>query len=136
MNHKNHNLEMNQSEIEKVKGNKFVKFLLFSICGLLIFIFPIYIQDIIRIIYFIALPLIFLTVSILFYRNTQLNKFFPLLFAFFMASLVFFLQMPWASGTTIENIVFNMFISTLITVIPIILLTKICQFHNPHKQTE
>jgi membrane protease YdiL (CAAX protease family) len=33
--------------------------------------------------------------------------------------------MPWASGTTIESIVFNMLISIMIIVVPIILLTKI-----------
>jgi membrane protease YdiL (CAAX protease family) len=33
--------------------------------------------------------------------------------------------MPWVSGKTIENIIFNMLISTLIIVIPVIVLTKI-----------
>jgi membrane protease YdiL (CAAX protease family) len=42
-----------------------------------------------------------------------------------MASLVFYLQMPWASGTTLESIVLNKLISTLIIVVPIIFLTKI-----------
>ena len=126
MNHKkNQNFNINQSEKEKDKVYKLGIFILFLTSGLLIFIVPIFIQDIIRIIYFIALPLIFLIVSIIIYRNTQLNKFFPVFFAFFIASLVFFLQMPWASGTTIENIIFNKLISTLIIFVPIILLTKI-----------
>ena len=124
-NKKNQNLNMNQSEKEKDKAYQLRKFILFLTCGLLIFVVPIFMQDIIKIIYFIALPLIFLIFSILIYRNTQLSKFFPVFFAFFIASLVFFLQMPWASGTTIENIVFNILVSTLIIVVPIILLTKI-----------
>ncbi len=116
---------MNQSEKEKDKIYKLKIFILFLICGLSIFIIPIFLQNIIRIIYFIVLPLIFLIVSIISYRNSQLNRFFPVFFAFFIATLVYFLQMPWASGTTIESIVFNMLISTLIIVVPIILLTKI-----------
>jgi len=126
MNHeKNQNLNMNQSEKEKDKLYELRIFILFLTCGLLIFVVPIFLQYIVRIIYFIVIPLFFLIISIIIYRNTQLNKFFPVFFAFFIASLVFFLQMPWASGTTIENIVFNMLISTLIIVVPIILLTKI-----------
>jgi len=126
MNHKkNQNLNMNQNEKEKDKVYELRIFILFLTCGLLIFIVPIFIQDIIRIIYFIALPLIFLIVSITIYRSKRQSKFFPVFFAFFIASLVFFLQMPWISGTTIENIVFNILISTLIIVVPIILLTKI-----------
>ncbi len=100
-------------------------FLLFLACGLLIFIVPIFIQDIIRIIYFITLPVIFLIISIIIYRNTKLSKFFPVIFAYFGASLVYFLQTPWTSGTTIENIVMNISVSTLIIVIPIIVLAKI-----------
>ncbi len=126
MNHKkNQTLNMNQSEKKKDKLYQLKIFILFLTCGLLIFVVPIFIQDIIRIIYFIALHLIFLIISIIVYRNGQQNKFFPVFFAFFIASLVFFLQMPWVSGTTIENIVFNILISTLIIVVPIILLTKI-----------
>ncbi len=116
---------MHQSEKEKEKVYKLKITILFLTCGLIVFVVPVFIQDIIRIIYFIAIPLIFLIVSILVYRNTQLNKFFPVFFAFFIASLVFFLQMPWSSGTTIENIVYNKLISTLIVLIPIIVLTKI-----------
>lgn len=126
MNHeKNLNLNMNQSEKGKDKVYQLKSFILFLTCGLLIFVVPIFIRDIIRIIYFIALPLVFLIVSIILYKNTQQNKFLPVFFAFFIASLVFFLQTPWVSGTTIENIVLNMLISTLIIVVPIILLTKI-----------
>jgi membrane protease YdiL (CAAX protease family) len=33
--------------------------------------------------------------------------------------------MPWVSGTSVENIVFNLLISTLIIVLPTILVTKI-----------
>jgi membrane protease YdiL (CAAX protease family) len=126
MNNKNNqNLNLNQSKKENVQVYKLKLFIAFLMCGLLIFIVPIFMQNIIRIIYFIVLPLIFLIISIEIYRNTKLNKFFPVLFASFSASLVFFLQKPWTSGTIVENIVFNILISTLITVIPIILLTKI-----------
>jgi membrane protease YdiL (CAAX protease family) len=119
------NLNSKQSEKGKDRAYELRMLILFLTCGLLIFVVPVFIHNIIRIIYFIALPITFLIVSIITYRNTQFNKFFPIFFAFFIASLVFFLQMPWASGTTIENIVFNKLISTLIIVVPIILLTKI-----------
>ncbi|NVM35445.1 MAG: CPBP family intramembrane metalloprotease [Candidatus Lokiarchaeota archaeon] len=116
---------MKENDREKNKVYELQLFILFLMCGLLVFFVPIFIQDIIRIIYFIVVSSLFLIVSILSYRNTQRNEFYPVFFAFFIASLVFYLQMPWTSGTTIENIVYNILISTLIIVVPIILLTKI-----------
>lgn len=116
---------MNQDEKSNDKIYKLGLFFLFLTCGLSIFIFPLFMQGMIQIIYFVTVSLFFLIVSILSFKNARLKKYFLVIFAFFIASLVFFLQTPWASGTTIENIVLNKFLSTLVIIIPLIILTKI-----------
>ncbi len=72
----------------------------------------------------IAITVIFLIIYIWTLRAENLKEYSKVLQAFFIASLVFMLQFYWSSGTTVEEIVFNKFVSMLIVIIPILLLVQ------------
>jgi len=88
-----------------------------------------YLQGDIKTIYLIGNPVLFLVGALLLRRNKHLEKYFPVLFAFFVSSLANSLNSlgPYSSGpgTTMESRVFNLLLSTLLVVVTIVLLTKI-----------
>jgi membrane protease YdiL (CAAX protease family) len=111
----------------------FVIFLVFglslpALSGLLIFPFSL-IPDSLWQIYSIILSIFFLTLTILFHRNEQYNKYWQILLAFFIAS--FALNLQAISGwlgfqtTTMNGLVLAMLSSTALVVASIIVLTRI-----------
>jgi len=109
---------------------------LFLMCGLSIFVPPIFISGDIKTIYKIATPTLFLLSAALLHRNKHLEKYFQVFFAFFIASFVFALEHIVVGGiwleykegilpSTVDGIVYQKLLSTLLVVIPIVLLTKI-----------
>jgi len=111
-------------------------FTLFLICGLSIFVPPIFITGEVKILYKIAIPILFLLSAVLLHRNKHLEKYFQVFFAFFIASFVFALEHivvgeiwpKYKEGilpSTVDGIVYQKLLSTLLVVIPIVLLTKI-----------
>jgi len=105
-------------------------------CGLSIFVPPIFITGDIKTIYKIAIPILFLLSAVLLHRNKHLEKYFQVFFAFFIASFVFALEhivvgeiwLEYKEGilpSTVDGIVFQKLLSTLLVVLPIVLLTKI-----------
>jgi membrane protease YdiL (CAAX protease family) len=111
----------------------FVIFLVFglslpALSGLLIFPFSL-IPDSLWQIYSIILSIFFLTLTILFHRNEQYNKYWQILLAFFIAS--FALNLQAISGwlgfqtTTMNGLFLAMLSSTALVVASIIVLTRI-----------
>jgi membrane protease YdiL (CAAX protease family) len=111
----------------------FVIFLVFglslpALSGLLIFPFSL-IPDSLWQIYSIILSILFLTLTILFHRNEQYNKYWQILLAFFIAS--FALNLQAISGwlgfqtTTMNGLFLAMLSSTALVVASIIVLTRI-----------
>ncbi|MGY5854292.1 MAG: type II CAAX endopeptidase family protein [Candidatus Thorarchaeota archaeon] len=104
--------------------NRFSTFMIFLVCGLSIFAMPALIAYPFKIVYMLAVTVVFLISYFWARTNEELNDYVQILLAFFISSLVFMLQIYWSSGTTVEAIVVNKIISTLIVVIPIVLLVK------------
>jgi len=114
---------------EKDRLNRFGLFALFLMCGLLIFVVPQLLQREIGVFYQICLAVVFFLSAMWLRSNERLHKYFQVFFAFFVASFTLFLQyivevLGWSSST-IDGIVFSKLLSTLLVVIPIVLLTKI-----------
>lgn len=105
--------------------NRFNAFVLFLICGLSIFVLPIFFVDIYRTVYSIIITGLFLVAYLWASRRENLSEYIQILQAFLIAALVFMIQYYWSSGTTIEEIVFNKLISMVIVVIPIILIVQL-----------
>ena len=109
--------------------NRLGLFALFLMCGLLIFVAPQLLQREIGVFYQICLAVVFFLSAIWLRSNERLHKYFQVFFAFFVASFALFLQhivvVPGWSSSTIDGIVFSKLLSTLLVVIPIVLLTKI-----------
>jgi membrane protease YdiL (CAAX protease family) len=82
-------------------------------------------MGIIKIIYLIIMPILFLTIAILFYKMKPQEKFFPLFFTFSISALVYLFMLSWGPGDTIENKVFSIFLTTIIVVVSIIVSTRI-----------
>lgn len=100
-------------------------FILFLICGLSIFVFPLFFLGIIKIIYVIVVSVLFFIIMMLLYTMKQLENYFHILFAFSLSALVYSFILYWGPGDTIEHKVFSIFLTTVVVVIPIIFLTKI-----------
>lgn len=111
-----------------------LRFAILLICGLSIFVAPIFMSGDFQTAYQIGLPILFLLSAILLQRNEQLKKYYHVFFAFFIASLAYahnlFLQ--WLSNlqiitfpSTVDVIVFYRLLSTILVITPIVLLTKI-----------
>ncbi|MDF1541352.1 MAG: hypothetical protein P1Q69_20810, partial [Candidatus Thorarchaeota archaeon] len=95
------------------------------LCGFAIFVTPIFFVEPFKSIYMIATTILFLLVYLWARSKENLKEYLHIILAFFIASLVFFLQIYWISGATVEEIVFNKIVGTLIVVIPIILIVKV-----------
>ncbi|MHA2207392.1 MAG: CPBP family intramembrane glutamic endopeptidase [Candidatus Thorarchaeota archaeon] len=104
--------------------NRLSNFTVFLLCGLAIFVIPIFLVDPYRIIYAAAITIIFLISYLWASKNETLTEYLQVLQVFFIASLVFMIQFYWSSGTSVEEIVFNKLVSMLVVIIPIILLVK------------
>lgn len=120
---------MNKIMEGKDRSYRLGLFILFLMCGLSIFVAPIFIPGDIVTIYVVGLTVLFLLSATLLRGNKRLRKYFHVLFAFFIGSFVLFLHhiiglLGW-SGSTIEGIVIITLLGTLLAVIPIVLLTKI-----------
>jgi len=107
---------------------------LFWTCSVSVFVAPIFMPRDIQAIYMIGLPIVFLLSSVLLRRNRNLAKYFPVSFAFFVASAAYahylllgvLFSIPIGSiPSTINSIVLHKLLSTLLVVVPIVLLTKV-----------
>lgn len=126
------------SMLKKGWVHRLTLFLLFLMCGLLVFFISITyspkIPDNIETICRISLMIVFLAVAIWSHRNELLKKYWPVFFAFFVASFALFLS--WQSAgwvlhfldltvNTPDGIAVAKLSESLLIVIPIILLTRI-----------
>ena len=119
---------------EKVKlKNRVGLFFLLLVCGL-IAIGPIQWGNIqlpmfLKGVYKIVIPLVFLAIALIFYKNERYHKFWKVIFAYFIGAMSFlvvwivsfFYSIP---NTTAEGLAFNKLIETTLIVIPILLLVK------------
>lgn len=120
--------------ITSITTSEIYLFTLFLICGislpslsgLLVFPFSLMIAPETESAYRIGLPILFLFLTIFSQRSDRFRKYRLVYFAFFVASsalsIDFFINVE---ATTIQGILFEMLLSTLLIVAPIILLTKI-----------
>jgi membrane protease YdiL (CAAX protease family) len=120
---------MTDKEERKGAAYRLGFFVLFLLCGSLVFVVRNFLHDALLLAYLIGTSVAFLVLSIFIRRTEHLKHFFPVLFAFFIASLVSFLDdasgmLHLFSGTTIEGIVLGGLVSTVLIVVPIILLTR------------
>jgi hypothetical protein len=111
-------------------------FALFLICGISIFTVPLLLSDPIELIYKIILCTIFFVSALISHRKKHQTKYFPVLFAFFISSLVSLFEyvlysnqsvLYWISASRMDLTVLFKVISTLLVVIPIVLLTKVTE---------
>ena len=109
-------------------------FAFFLTCGISIFTIPLLLPDPIKLIYRIAVCIIFFTSALLIARKTYLAKFLPLVFAFFISSIVtifeYFLYsnqslLYWISPSRMDLTILFKVLSSLIVIIPIVILTKV-----------
>ncbi|MFX1259176.1 MAG: lysostaphin resistance A-like protein [Promethearchaeota archaeon] len=122
------------SEEKTELKNRVGLFLLFLACGLLA-IGPvqwgnIQLPMVLNTVYKIGIPLIFLVISLLLYRNERFHKFWKLFFAFFIGSMSFLVV--WIisffysiQNTTVEGFAFNKLIEMILIVFPILLMVKL-----------
>jgi hypothetical protein len=121
---------MNDKEEKKGAGHRLGFFVLFLLCGSLVFIIRNFLHDDLLLAYLIGISVVFFVLSIYTRRIERLKHYFPVLFAFFIASFVSVLDdasrlLHWSSGTTIEGTVLGILVSTVLIVVPIILLSKL-----------
>jgi membrane protease YdiL (CAAX protease family) len=109
-------------------------FAFFLTCGISIFTIPLLLPDPIKLTYRIAVCIIFFTSALLIRRKTYLAKFLPLVFAFFISSIVtifeYFLYsnqslLYWISPSRMDLTILFKVLSSLIVIIPIVFLTKV-----------
>ncbi len=105
-------------------------FVLFLLCGLLIFVADDFLKNGIRLIFEIGITIVFLLLALWLRTNEQRSKYFQVTFAFFVASLVMLLVglLPYpgsSANPTARGYLLYQIMSTLVIVIPIILLTKL-----------
>ncbi len=121
-----------------MRSKRLFLFLIFLLTGLIVFLpsitFSPRIPDTIETPLRIGLCLIFLVIAIVFARQTNLKKYWPIPFAFFLAALSQFLAwrfsdlpLSWfgLDVTTLKGMAVAKLSQSLVIIIPIILLTKI-----------
>ncbi len=105
----------------------------FLVCGFSVFAVPLLFSDPPNSVYRIILCTIFLVSAVASRRKTNLDKYFSVLLAFFIASLVSLFEyllyanqslLTWVSASRMDLFVLFKVLSTLLVVIPIVLLTK------------
>lgn len=105
-------------------------FALFLLCGLLIFVAGDFLKDEIQVIFGICITAAFLAIALWLRKNERRGRYFQVTFAFFIISLVTLLNsllpLPGSSsGPTVKGYLLQQIFSTLVIVIPIVLLTKL-----------
>jgi hypothetical protein len=105
-------------------------FVLFLLGGLLVFVADDFLKNGIRLIFEIGITVAFLLLALWLRTNEQRRKYFQVTFVFFIASLVMLLVglLPYpgsSANPTATAYLLYQIISTLIIIIPIILLTKL-----------
>lgn len=105
-------------------------FALFLLCGLLVFVAPHFLQNAIQVIAQICIAVAFLLFAVWLRLHEPASKYFYVSFAFFIGSFVTLLEnllqlSGLVSFSTVAGTFFYQIMSTLVIVIPIVLLTKI-----------
>jgi membrane protease YdiL (CAAX protease family) len=105
-------------------------FALFLLCGLLIFVAGDLLKNEIQVIFRICLTVAFLLIALWLRNKERRGRYFQVTFAFFIISLVTLLNsllpLPGSSsGPTVKGYLLQQIFSTLVIVIPIVLLTKV-----------
>ena len=105
-------------------------FALFLLCGLLVFVADDFLKNEIQVIFRICITAAFLLIALWLRKNEQRSKYFQVTFAFFIISLVTLLNslLPFpgsSSDPTVKGHLLHQIFSTLVIVIPIVLLTKL-----------
>jgi membrane protease YdiL (CAAX protease family) len=127
------NNTLSKMETDK-KFRRSALFAFFLTCGISIFTIPLLLPDPIKLTYRIAVCIIFFTSALLIRRKTYLAKFLPLVFAFFISSIVtifeYFLYsnqslLYWISPSRMDLTILFKVLSSLIVIIPIVFLTKV-----------
>jgi len=104
-------------------------FLILLLCGMLVFVFPRFMPGVFEPFFQFALVLIFSLVSLFIRKNGGYIRYFPVSYAFLMASTVTFMNnaiyvFELTNVSTVSGIFFAQVISTLMTIVPILILTK------------
>jgi hypothetical protein len=108
-------------------------FALFLILAISIFGVPLLLSDTIELIYRVALCIVLLACALRLRKNTHLSPYFPAIFAFFVASLVYTFEyalyssqslLYWVSASRMDLFVLFKVLSTVLVVLPVIVLTK------------
>jgi uncharacterized protein len=112
---------------------KSILFALFLVCGISIFVIPLFVSGLFAFIYRIIVCAVFIAGSVRLRRNVDLARYFPIFFAFFIASFVSLFEyllysnqtlLYWISSSRMDLYVLFKVLSALLVVIPIVLLTK------------
>ncbi|MFB0518503.1 MAG: CPBP family intramembrane glutamic endopeptidase [Acidobacteriota bacterium] len=128
----------NNSTSKNKKVYRFGIFILFLVCGLLVFLINLTFTDAIPqkvgLILKIGLVVLFLTSSILLYRNKHLEKYWKVFFAFFVASMAIFLSLYLSNWglrilnlkiNTLNGITIDKLLEDLVIIVCIMALIKI-----------
>lgn len=128
----------NNSISKNKKVYRFGVFMLFLVCGLLVFFINLTFTDAIPqkvgLILKIGLMVLFLTFSILLYRNKHLEKYWRVFFAFFVASVAIFLSLYLSNWglrilnlkiNTLNGITIDKLLEDLVIIVCIMALIKI-----------
>lgn len=108
-------------------------FVILLVCAIAIFGFPLLLSDPFELLYRIIICIIFGASAIVAYSNPYLSKYFQVLLAFFVSSLVYTFEyllysnqsiLYWISASRMDLFVLFKVLSTFLVVIPIVLLTK------------
>src|SRR5512139_2577158 len=108
-------------------------FALFLVLAISIFGVPLLLSDSIELVYRIIVCVTFAACAIALHRSMNLSKYFPVFLAFFIASLVYLFEhllfsnqslLYWVSSSRMDLYVLFKVLSTLLVVVPIMLLTK------------
>ena len=121
-------------ELEKKDRSYQIKhFFLFLVCGLSVFVPPVFLIGDFRTAYKVGIAIFFLLVTILIYRSKRFKAYFPIASAFSIFSFVSFLDyfiylnqslFSWVSSSRMDLYVFFKILTSLIAVAVIILFSK------------
>lgn len=119
---------------KKDRSYKIKHFFLFLVCGLSIFVPPVFLVGDFRTTYKVGIVISFLLVTILIYRSKHFKEYFPIVSAFSIFSFVSFLDyliylnqslFYWLSSSRMDLYVFFKILTSLIVVAIIILFSKV-----------
>ena len=109
-------------------------FLLFLVCGLSIFVPPVFLIGDLRTVYKIGITMFFILILILIHRTKRFKEYFPIASAFSIFSFVSFLDyfiylnqsfFSWVSSSRMDLYVFFKILTCLMVVAGIILFSKV-----------